>query len=92
MQGCVGTGSERAVWTYIKRTRAYGVLTNKAFAVDAIAVRRAAAEKNFIASLYDEGFDEWEGERTLAGLPSCVVYLFHHHPPAKLRDNNSRDP
>jgi len=51
------------------------VLTIKAFAVDATAVRRAATENNFIAMLYDVGFDEWEGEQTLSGL-AVTQYLF----------------
>jgi len=93
VQGCVATGGERAVWTYIKHKRAYGVLTNKAFAVDAMAVRRAAAEKNFIVSLYDEGFDEWEGGGNEL-WPDCrhASFIYFIITPAKLRDNNSRDP
>ena len=45
-QGCVATGDEHAVWTYIKHTRAYGALIKKASAVDAMAIKRAATEKN----------------------------------------------
>jgi len=40
------------------QTGAYGVLTTKAFAVDAMAARRAATENNFMAVLEDEGSGE----------------------------------
>ena len=63
--GCVATGDEHAVWTYIKHTRAYGALTKKASAVDAMAIKRAATEKNFIASLY--GVRRMQGEGTDSG-------------------------
>src|SRR5882757_87456 len=55
---------------------AYGVLTIKAFAVDARAARRVATENNFIAALYGEGSDEqerrselWRGCRQTVFIP-----------------------
>jgi len=51
---------KRGARTCAGHTGAYGVLTMKALALDATAARRAATENNFIAGLYDGGFDEWE--------------------------------
>ena len=70
-------------------TGAYGVLTVSAFATDTMAVRRAAAENNFIAVLRDDGPDEWEGTKTLEKFPGGgVIYITS----ANHRTNSIRDP
>jgi len=65
---------------------AYGVLTIKAFAVDAMTVKRAATENNFIVGLEDEG--RGRGGRTPTDFPPGGIYCAS----ANLRSNNNRDP
>ena len=91
VHGRAATRGKRAAWTYTGYTRAYGVLTSKAFAVDATAVRRAATENNFIATLYDGGVRRVGGRQILSGLQSrSSIYLFTT--PANLRSDSTRDP
>jgi len=61
VHGRATTRGKRAARTCTEHTGTYGVLIVRALAVDATAARRAATENDFIAGLYDEGFDEWEG-------------------------------
>ena len=48
VHGRAGTRGERVAWTRKGHTRAYGVLTSKAFEVDTTTVRRAATKNSFI--------------------------------------------
>jgi len=71
---------------------AYGVLRIKAFVVEMTAVRRAATENNFIAAMYDGGFEEWERGRGRGGGGPCVGSLAYLFPHANLRGGNDLDP
>ena len=50
------------------------MLTVRAFTADRAIARRETTEKKFIATLEDEGYDEWEG-RTNSCRVTAAQYL-----------------